>query len=293
MGKKKRRSQLSRRFQNFASPSREYYELKKDYQDLLAATPQGNGAPVLVIPAFGVNDRTTLMLRNYLSDKGYKVYGWDTGLNFGPTERTVKGLLARFEQIYRENGKQKITLIGHSLGGILARELARDYPGQVAQVITMGSPFGLMQGSPDYPQPWVKSLFELIHYKNPRVNDAQVARQVLLPPPVPTTAIYTRKDAVAYWRASINPKAPRAENVEVDSSHFGLIVNKGAYLVIADRLAQDPSNWQPFDAAAYKNKQGGLDALFFDPPRHHSYTPNLDKTLLGRPHRPVFKSGPK
>ena len=249
---------------------------------LLSQVKKGNGQTVLVLPGFGATDATTSKLRKFLQEIGYDAHGWKCGVNWGPTKKTVKNLVDHLHNIHKGNGGNEITIIGHSLGGILARELAKDYPHIVKQVITLGSPFGL--GYDDkYPKPLVKSLFEAIHYNNPRVTDDTVEKQIMIPPPVPTTSIYTRNDHVAYWKASINPKHNHTENIEVNSSHFGLIVNYGSFLAIADRLDKNKATWKPFKVKDYPYE------VFYKKPKHKSFIPKLDKSHHINPHRPIFK----
>jgi esterase/lipase len=286
MEHKHRKYSLSERFRNVAKSPQDYLSEKKKlnehYDKIQSHAFQGNGHSVLVLPGFGASDATTYKLRAFLTEIGYDTHGWKCGVNWGPTKKTVNNLVNHIHEIHKNNGGKEITIIGHSLGGILAREFAKDYPHLVNQVITLGSPFGLGHDE-NYPKPLVKKLFEAIHYKNSIVNDDAVAKQTLIPPPVPTTSIYTRNDHVAYWKASINPKAKNAENIEVNSSHFGLIVNYGSFLIIADRLDRHSKKWKPF-----KSKNYPYD-VFYKKPKHKSFTPKLDRSHHITPHKPIFK----
>ena len=117
----------------------------------LAASPllriigRGDRHPVLVLPGFTADDRSTVPLRWFLRSQGYWTHGWHLGSNYGPTRRIIQGLDERILEIY-ERHERKVTVIGWSLGGIYARMLARRQPDSVRQVITLGSPFRMVEG---------------------------------------------------------------------------------------------------------------------------------------------------
>lgn len=246
---------LSHTFTEAARATMEFWSLRATYSTLKEATPRGDGRPVLVLPGLGANDFSTDSLRGFLSDKGYAVYGWDGGMNTGPDERTLLWLQTRLKEVSARHDGVRVTLIGHSLGGIYSRELARSFPHLVSQVITLGSPFaaGLQQ---EATAPVVRKAFEMMNGPGHRLlNDAALARLSLQPPPVPTTSIYSCTDGLVSWQACLNPKRTAAENVEVSGSHCGLIHNPLALVVIADRLAQDmrdgAARWHPFERLRY------------------------------------------
>ena len=147
---------------------------------------------------------------------------------------------------------QKISLVGWSLGGVMARLLARKAPDAVRQVITLGSPFA---GSPRTTNVW--KLYELM--SGTKVDDAQTRAQladVAAPPSVPCTAIFSKADGVVAWQSCREVKSPIAENIEVRGSHLGLGVNPSVLYAVADRLAQPADRWQPF-------KRSGLKGLMY------------------------------
>ena len=221
-----------------------------EFAAMLAATPwlrrlpRGDGHPVVVFPGLAANDFTTLALRKFLGQLGYATHPWGQGFNFGPRV----GVLARCNAHVRalsERAGRPVSLIGWSLGGIYAREVAKESHAQVRCVITLGTPF---TGHPRATRAW--RLFEVLSGQD--VHDPAVLAQVRNPPPVPTTSIYSRSDGIVAWQCSVNEPAPLAENIEVHASHFGMGLNPIALYAIADRLAQPSGAWKAFDAAGVR-----------------------------------------
>ena len=137
--------------------------------------------------------------------------------------------------------REKVSLVGWSLGGVYAREIAKMHPAQVRCVITLGSPFS---GHPRATNAW--RFFELVSGQS--TPDAAILEQLRVAPPVPTTSIYSRSDGVVAWQCSLNEDAPHTENIEVRASHIGMGMNPIALYAIGDRLRQDPARWTRFDA---------------------------------------------
>ena len=214
----------------------------------LRKLPRGDGHCVLVLPGLAANDLTTLPMRTFLKDRGYGALPWEQGLNLGPRAGVLDALRARVRELHRLDGR-KVSLLGWSLGGVYARELAKEMPELVRCVITLGSPFA---GPPQATNAWW--LFERVSgHPEP---DAAMQAALRVAPPVPTTSIYSRTDGIVAWQCSLNPPGPLAENIEVHASHIGLGLNPLAMVAIADRLAQDPAHWMPFDTS-------GLRRFFF------------------------------
>ena len=180
---------------------------------LLALAPRGDGHPVLVLPGFMASDRSTAILRRFLGSLGYRVHGWNLDRNVGPTPAIRDGLVERLREIARDG--RRVSLVGWSLGGIYARELARRFPSAVRLVITLGSPF-----------------------RDPRERVREL--------PVPATAIYSRSDGIVSWRRCVDDDGGSRENVEVDSSHLGMGHHPRVLMIVADRLAQPQGEWRPF-----------------------------------------------
>jgi esterase/lipase len=216
---------------------------------LLMSAPRGDGHPVLVLPGFVTSDRSTRILRRYLADQGYDVHAWELGRNLGPKAIGDNGekLLSRLRAIHRNTGR-KVSLVGWSLGGVMARELARREPHMVRQVISLGSPF---TGDPRATN--VARLYERL--TGDRLDgEALQARlaESRKAPPVPSTSIYSKADGVTSWRNCIEPASERTDNIEVHGSHCGLGVNPAVLYAVADRLAQPEGRWARFERSGWR-----------------------------------------
>ncbi|MGM9481746.1 esterase/lipase family protein [Roseateles sp. NT4] len=216
-----------------------------EYAALLATMPwmkklpHGDGHPVLVFPGLGAHDFTTAPLRAMLDSLGYATQGWGQGFNFGPRAGVLEQTKADLVELHRRHGR-KVSLLGWSLGGIYARELAKECPELTRSVITLGTPF---TGHPRATNAW--RFFEMV--SGHASNDPDLLEAIRKAPPVPTTSIYSKTDGVVAWRCSVNEPSPLAENIEVQASHIGLGVNPIALYALADRLAQPEGEWKPFE----------------------------------------------
>jgi pimeloyl-ACP methyl ester carboxylesterase len=206
----------------------------------LQRAPRGDGHSVLVFPGLSASDATTYPLRGYLGSLGYVCEGWSQGFNFGPRAGVLEAARRGLERACEASGG-KASLIGWSLGGVYARELAKELPQLVRGVITLGSPFA---GPPKSTNAW--RIYELTSGR----SIEQEHDQFDLPtaPPVPTTSIYSRSDGIVAWQSSVQqPDHGQTENIEVVASHIGLGVNPSAWWAVADRLAQPEGRWRPFE----------------------------------------------
>jgi pimeloyl-ACP methyl ester carboxylesterase len=167
------------------------------------------GDPVLVIPGFLATDRTTMALRKALARAGWRVHGWGMGWNLGVKADTLDALEARVD---RMGVKKPVLIVGWSLGGLYARELARQCPNRVRAVVTLGSPF-----SGDAHQNNVWQLYELV--AGHKVDQPPIPR-ILEKPPVPSLAIWSRRDGIIAPRAAYGLEGERDEAVELDSAHM-------------------------------------------------------------------------
>lgn len=221
----------------------------------LARAPAGDGHPVIVFPGLSASDGSTLPIRAYLQNLGYDISGWNQGYNFGPRAGILQTAKRQVLDTCDVTGKT-VSLVGWSLGGIYARELAKELPDHVRSVVTMGTPFS---GSHTSTNAW--RLFELTSGK----DITRELQQFDLPtaPPVPTTSIFSRTDGVVAWPASLQAASksnPKTENIEVIASHIGLGLNPSAWWALADRLAQPEGLWMPFE------RRNALQRVFFPDP---------------------------
>ena len=197
----------------------------------LALQPRGSGEPVVVLPGLGTSNSSTLVIRRYLSWLGYRVQGWNQGTNGGDVEALLPLVTEEVRRVHAETG-QTVTLLGWSLGGVLAREVARDEPNMVRQVVTLGSP---VVGGPKYTA--VGRLYEQRGVDLDEL-EATIAAREEVPISVPVTSIYSRRDGIVGWRASIDRCTPDVDNVEVSTTHFGFGFSPKVLKILARKLAE-------------------------------------------------------
>ena len=183
-------------------------------------------------------------MRGFLRSRGYSAYGWGQGLNLGLREGVLERAHKTLERIWVEHGR-RVSLIGWSLGGLYARELAKHSPEMARLVITLGSPFA---GHPRETNAWRIYEFASGH----RIDSHDFSGPLRAAPPVPTTSLWSPTDGVVAWRCSVEPRAELAENIVVESSHLGLGAHPAALFAIADRLAQPEGGWRPFHRRGWR-----------------------------------------
>jgi pimeloyl-ACP methyl ester carboxylesterase len=220
------------------------------YKKIFARTAKGDGHPVMVLPGFMGSETSTKALREYIAKLGYDVYDWGMGRNFGKLDY-VDLLLTRVDEIYFQTG-QPVSLIGWSLGGVYARQIAKENPKKVRQLITMGSPFsGLTEPNN------ISWLYSLISggKKVNHINQAFLD-SLPLPAPVPTTAIYSKSDGIVNWKMCMEAMETEIhQNIEVRGSHIGMGSNFSILRIIADRLQKDKHNWERFSPKGLLNQK--------------------------------------
>lgn len=201
----------------------------------------GDGHPVVVFPGLGGAPFTTSHLRSYLRDCGYTAHCWGRGVNTGPEGIFDDWLCGLQDDLSRWNDQsgRKVSLLGWSLGGIYARELAKRCPDRVRQVITLGTPFGSMRGATH-----AEVVYRLLNGDVSQLTP-EMARRLRECPPVPTTSIYSKTDGVVCWRGCIERKSGLSESVEVGASHLGMVTHPEVLRIIANRLAQPEGKWRP------------------------------------------------
>ena len=205
---------------------------------LLMRGPRGDGHSVLVLPGLAASDSSTRTLRRFLKKRGCAPQGWAQGRNLGPRPGVFEACLERVHELQRSSGR-KISVIGWSLGGVYARELAKRAPAAVRCAITLGTPF---TGHPKASNAW--RFYEWLSRR--KADDLKGFGPLSEAPPVPTTSIYSRTDGVVAWQCSIQQPGVRTENIEVRASHVGMGAHPAVLYAVADRLAQPEGQWQPF-----------------------------------------------
>ena len=151
--------------------------------------PKGDGHGVVVLPGFLGDDGYNAPLRRYLGSLGYDAVGWAQGRNLGPRGDLLERALDYIREVAERTGG-RVSLVGHSLGGIYARELAKEIPQQIRQVISLGSPFGEGRDTASYPG-------RLFYALNPR-EEVTLDQYVLTePPPVPWSGFCLRSDSAS------------------------------------------------------------------------------------------------
>ncbi len=209
---------------------------------ILRNLPRGDGHPVYVLPGFMADSQSTAMLCRWLDRQGYQAIPWGFGRNLGPRGILMERMVVTVTELARAHG-QRVSLIGQSLGGVFAREIAKAIPQHIRQVITLGSPF--RQTTTNGTQPAVMRLFEMA--SGQKADELKLSMgDISRPPSVPSTAIYSRTDGVANWKTCIEEERANTDNVEVYASHCGMGFNPTIYYVIGDRLAQPADKWQKF-----------------------------------------------
>jgi len=225
----------------------------------LAARPcwglaaKGDGHPVLVLPGLTAGDGSTALMRRFLRSRGFSPSGWGQGLNLGLRDGVIERAHGRLRALWSEHGRS-VSLVGWSLGGLYARELAKHSPEMVRMVITLGSPF---TGHPRETNAW--RLYEFV--SGHRIDWHDFHGPIRAAPPTPTTSIWSPTDGVVAWRCSFEPRRFLAENIVVESSHLGLGAHPAALFAVADRLAQPEGHWEPF------HRDGWRRLFYADPER--------------------------
>jgi pimeloyl-ACP methyl ester carboxylesterase len=222
---------------------------------LLLRAPRGDGHPVLTLPGFLASDLSMAPMRRYLKELGYDTRAWQMGRNIGGVARMRAALRERLEEIHAETGR-KISVVGWSLGGVYARDLALQAPGMVRAVVTLGSPF-----ANDVTATNATALYQLLTGETaesyPELRSA-ISGEL----PVPATSIYSRSDGIVNWHTCRLRPSATSENIEVYlASHIGLGVNPAALWAVADRLAQGEGQFRQFD-------RSGPFAIAYAPPDH-------------------------
>ncbi|MCR9078498.1 MAG: alpha/beta hydrolase [Hyphomonadaceae bacterium] len=211
-------------------------------QRWLKKLPKGDGHSVIVFPGFLTSGLSTRPLRRLLRELNYDVHDWGFGRNI----RFNPQFESEMQEMVREKSAatgEKVSLVGWSLGGVFAREIAREMPDRVRNVVTLGSP---ITGT-DH----VALLRPVFEYLNGPLNQEIKDRIETMgaPMPVPTTSVYSKSDGIVHWHGAVQTETSTSENIRVPASHMGMGVHPLVMYVIANRLAQADGAWAPFEAA--------------------------------------------
>jgi pimeloyl-ACP methyl ester carboxylesterase len=219
----------------------------------LLRAPRGDGHPVLALPGFLASDLSMAPLRRYLTELGYDAHAWQMGRNFGGLLKMRAALRERLAAIHATTGR-KVSLIGWSLGGVYARDLALHAPELVRYVMTLGSPF-----ANDVRATNATKLYEALSGETVG-DEPEFLEAIAGDLPMPATSIYSRADGVVNWRTCLLRPSATAENIEVYlASHVGLGVNPAVLWAVADRLSQHEGQFSQFD-------RSGPFAIAYAPP---------------------------
>jgi len=203
--------------------------------------PIGDGHPVVVYPGLAGGAMTTRHLRQFLAESGFMAHDWEGGINTGPQgafEEWLEGHVLRVRELH-EHHDRKVSLVGWSLGGVYAREIARRCPASVRNVVTLGTPFNSLGGGTH-----AATVYKWLNGDSAQLTP-DLQERLRETPPVPTTSIYSKSDGIVSWRGCIEKRSDRSESVEVAASHLGMGTHPEVLRIVANRLAQDEGRWRP------------------------------------------------
>jgi pimeloyl-ACP methyl ester carboxylesterase len=211
-------------------------------------TLNADGHPVIIFPGMATGAIAVSPLRRFCENLGYAASDWGWGLNAGPQgniERWLSELTAHTADML-EPFDQSASLIGWSLGGVYAREVAKRLGSKVRQVITLGTPFN---ASEDHTR--VGWVYRILSGEAPAYGP-RFSAQLRRAPTVPTTSIYSKSDGVVAWQTCCHGEAEQqrlhVQDIEVNSSHIGMGWNTSVLRIVANRLAQNPEHWQKYQS---------------------------------------------
>ncbi len=186
---------------------------------------------VMLLPGFGAHPIRMRWMARLLEKAGHTTKKWGLGYNFGATEERFRKVEQRLVDLYRRTG-EPIHLVGWSLGGVMARELAKAHPDKVAKVVTMGSPFS---GSPRANNGW--RAYQAI--AGHRVDEPEIDAVVHEKPPVETVAMWSPKDGIVHPRAACGKAGERDRAVALRCSHMGFVLTHQAVEAVLSELDRD------------------------------------------------------
>lgn len=215
---------------------------------LARSLPAGDGHPVVLIPGFTATERTMGQLARFLGESGYVAHGWGLGRNTSVNQVTLERLQNTVSGLALDSGR-KVSVIGWSGGGLYARGVANLIPDSVRQVITLGTPFKMTEDTLHYLPEAISRLHDRL---KPAGDDtgSDITGVWGEAPPVPSTSVYSERDALAPWPFCLDHRDAQSENIHVSVSHTSMPFNALVYYIIADRLSQ--TEWRPFNTSALR-----------------------------------------
>lgn len=205
----------------------------------LANSPKGDKRPVMLLPGYLATELSMKPLQSYLSYLGYDAVDWGMGRNLGRVDDDIERCGRYLEELVGNDELPPFTLIGWSLGGVIARELARLYPNLVREVITLSTP---ITGGPKYTA--VAQRYAKLNDLDLDAFEAHVLSRNKLGFEQPVTAIYSKSDGVVGWQAAVDIYNAHARNIEVSCSHMGIGVNATVWKILANILAESADRHQ-------------------------------------------------
>ena len=193
--------------------------------------PRVDGTTAVLIPGWKAPEASMSPLRFFLRSRGCDARHWGLGTNQGNPERDSEILLRRIDELSQQKGR--VTLVGWSLGGVIAREVARAIPDCVEQVITYGTP---AIGGPTY-TPMAERYGQ---EECDRIADKVVELDAASPIQVPISVIFSRRDGVVSWPACIDRSNPEVVHYEVQSTHLSMGIDPDVWGLVLERLSSDP-----------------------------------------------------
>jgi pimeloyl-ACP methyl ester carboxylesterase len=202
----------------------------------------GEGHPVIVYPRLGAGAMNTSRRRHFLARSGFDASDWGGGVNIGHAGDFDEWLDARagnVRAIQSQHRGRRVSLVGRSLGGIFAREIAKRAPQAIRTVITLATPFGALDVGNH-----AGTFCTLFGGAASRITPQFQAR-LRETPPAGTTSIYSKSDGIVSWRGCVERRSDRSESVEIDASHLGMVSHPAVLRIVANRLAQPEGRWRP------------------------------------------------
>ncbi|PZU14489.1 MAG: alpha/beta hydrolase [Sphingobium sp.] len=196
--------------------------------EALASRIDGDGRQVLLIPGLMASEQRMEWMRHILTAAGFAAHDWGMGRNFGPRPDSLEKIDARVDAI-RQQSSAPVTLVGWSLGGLYAREYAKFSPEKVGGVVTMGTPFS---GDPRANHAW--RLYQLVSGFPVDRPPFPCTREEK--PPVPTVALWSRRDGVILPECAKGRAGERDKAIEVDCTHMGFAASPEGILAVGQAL---------------------------------------------------------